>query len=366
VTTEPVRVLMTADTIGGVWTYSLELAHALGELGADVTLATMGRPVSPAQAQAAAAIPNLELVESRFALEWMPDPWRDVDAAGDWLLSIAQRIAPDVVHVNGYAHAALPFAAPVISVAHSCVWTWFRAVRGTDPDASWSEYRRRVRDGLQAARAVVAPTAAILRAILEAYRVAVPGRVIANGRDARCWRPAEKQPLVLSAGRLWDEAKGIAALVACADRVDWPIRIAGATDGPHGGGGTPAPAAVRWLGELAPGELAAWMARAAVYALPARYEPFGLSVLEAALAGCALIVGDLETLREIWRDAAVYVPPADPDALAAALRGLIRDPGRRGRLAAAARDRAQALSPARMATGYRALYDELIATEVRP
>ena len=35
------RVLMTADTVGGVWTYALELAGALAPLGVDITLATM-------------------------------------------------------------------------------------------------------------------------------------------------------------------------------------------------------------------------------------------------------------------------------------------------------------------------------------
>src|SRR5690348_7167088 len=124
------HVLMTADTVGGVWTYALELAGALAPLGVDVTLATMGAPVSRAQASAASELPNLELVESRFALEWMPDAWRDVDDAGTWLLQIAQRVRPDVVHVNGYAHAALPFHAPVVCVAHSCVLTWSLAVRG--------------------------------------------------------------------------------------------------------------------------------------------------------------------------------------------------------------------------------------------
>jgi glycosyltransferase involved in cell wall biosynthesis len=110
---------------------------------------------------------------------------------------------------------------------------------------------------------------------------------------------------------------------------------------------------------LAPHVLAAWAARAAIYALPARYEPFGLSIVEAALAGCALVIGDLDTLREIWGDAAAYVPPGDPDVLAATLKALIADPVRRRGLAAASRTRALALTPARMAQAYRTLYDEL-------
>jgi glycosyltransferase involved in cell wall biosynthesis len=344
------RVLMTADTVGGVWTYALELAGALAPLAVDIVLATMGDPVSPAQAKAAARLANVEVVESRFALEWMPEPWRDVDAAGEWLLGLATGV--DLVHLNGYAHAALPFKAPVISVAHSCVLTWFRAVRGCEAPPEWNEYRRRVAKGLAAADEIVAPTAAILQAVLAAHGIDRRGRVIVNGRAAGLWQPAPKEPFVLAAGRMWDEAKGLPELVTCAPKIAWPIRVAGPV-GEH------AVAGVHQLGVLAPEVLATWAGRAAIYALPARYEPFGLSIVEAALCGCALVVGDLDTLREIWGEAAAYVPPGDPEALAEALQALIADPVRRRGLAAASRERALVLTPVRMAQAYRALYDEL-------
>lgn len=354
---------MTADPLGGVWTYALELAGALAELDVQVTLATMGARPSPAQARAAAALPNLELAESTYALEWMPGPWRDVDAAGDWLGAIAERVRPDVVHVNGYAHAALPFRAPVVCVAHSCVVTWSRAVRGCEPGPEWSEYRRRARAGLAAARAVVGPTHAIVRDVLAAHGVAAKGRVIPNGVSAprAGRRAAAKEGLVFSAGRLWDEAKGLSALAACASELPWPVVLAGPAQVPGGAGERfdAAPGCVRLLGELAPDDVAAWMARASIYALPARYEPFGLSALEAALAGCALVLGDLPSLREVWGPAARYVPPGDPGALGHAISTLIRDPLLRGVLAASARARASRFTPARMARAYRELYDEL-------
>jgi len=354
------RVLMTADTIGGVWTYACELVAALAAHGVEVTLAAMGGALSPAQAHRAAALPNLDVIESRFALEWMPEPWHDVDAAGHWLLELAARVAPDVVHINGYAHAALPFAAPVVVVAHSCVWTWMRAVHHRDPGPAWAEYGRRVTAGLAAADIVVAPTAALLRGIVSAYGVSLRSRVIPNACAAPAWRPGTKTPIVLSAGRLWDEAKGLADLVACAPRVAWPIAVAGPTAAP----GEPEalhPRGVHLLGALAANQLAAWMAHASIYALPARYEPFGLSVLEAALAGCTLVIGDVPTLREVWGDAAIFVPPGDPDALGFTLNTLIRDPLARGASAARSRARALSFTPVRMAAAYHALYDEVIA-----
>src|SRR3954465_7198918 len=78
----PRRILMTADTVGGVWTYALELARALARHDVSVTLATMGPLPSARQSREAAELPNLELVSTNWKLEWMDDPWRDVDAAG--------------------------------------------------------------------------------------------------------------------------------------------------------------------------------------------------------------------------------------------------------------------------------------------
>src|SRR3954454_18301707 len=70
----PRRILMTADTVGGVWTYALELAQALTPHGVEITLATMGPRANARQKDDAAQIPNLKLVESDFKLEWMDDP----------------------------------------------------------------------------------------------------------------------------------------------------------------------------------------------------------------------------------------------------------------------------------------------------
>src|SRR5690554_2972369 len=103
----PKRVLMTADALGGVWTYSMELCRALGEHDVEVLLATMGAMPSEDQREEAHRLQNVELVSSRFPLEWMADSWPGVAAAGRWLLELERRFAPDVIHLNGYVHSAL-------------------------------------------------------------------------------------------------------------------------------------------------------------------------------------------------------------------------------------------------------------------
>ncbi len=163
---------------------------------------------------------------------------------------------------------------------------------------------------------------------------------------------------MLAAGRFWDAAKNLAALDGAADGLEWPVYVAG--DCRHPDGGEMQPRHVRPLGRLTPADLGQRMGHAAIYALPARYEPFGLSALEAAYAGCALVLGDIPSLREVWGDAATYVPPDDADALRAALQALIADPVQRRCLGQRARQRAHQFTPERMAHAYLEAYRALL------
>ncbi len=363
----PHRVLMTADTVGDVWTYAVDLARGLSARGVEVALATMGDPLSDAQRECAERIPGLLLFESSFRLEWMEDPWRDVERAGDWLLGLEARFGPDLVHLNGYAHAALPWSAPRLVVAHSSVLSRWAAVEGEEAPEAWDRYRREVAAGLAAADLVVAPTAAMLADLARHHGLPRRSRIVANGRDGRLFRPAAaKEPIVFAAGALWDEARNLAALESAAPEVPWPIYVAGDTLPPEAGSPEAHAHLTRHLGRLSPRAHAVWLGRSSIYALPARYEPFGLSALEAALAGCALVLGDIPSLRETWRNRASFVPPEDPAALAAALRRLIEEPDRRASLAAGARKRAAELTPERMLDGYLAAYGELLAERRAP
>ncbi|MEA2752222.1 MAG: hypothetical protein QOI41_6365, partial [Myxococcales bacterium] len=165
----PRRVLMTADTVGGVLTYALTLASELASRGVAVHLATMGAPLRNGQRADVAAIPGLVVYESAYALEWMHDPWDDVARAGRWLLALEAAVAPDVVHLNGYCHAGIGFRAPVVVVAHSCVLSWWEATHGEEAPSSYDRYRDEVAAGLAAASAVIAPTAAMMRCLERHY-----------------------------------------------------------------------------------------------------------------------------------------------------------------------------------------------------
>jgi glycosyltransferase involved in cell wall biosynthesis len=78
-------------------------------------------------------------------------------------------------------------------------------------------------------------------------------------------------------------------------------------------------------------DVAAWLRRADVLVHPVRWEGFGLAVLEAMLAGVPVVASNVSSLPELVGDAGVLVPPDDPHALAAAVKGIPAGLGERGR-----------------------------------
>ena len=351
-------VLMTTDTVGGVWHYSLELARGLASYGIRTVLATMGPPLTASQRSTASAVAELQVQESRYRLEWMPDADEDIQRAGDWLLSLERRFSPDIVHVNGFAHGCLPWKAPCLVVAHSCVLSWWLFVKGKQAPEEWDGYARLVTRGLSAADLAVFPTRTLHDVLDSLYGPFPDGVVIYNGRDPVDFRPLPKQPYVFSAGRIWDEAKNIALLDRIAPQIPWPIHVAGDCRGFREK--EEIPRNLSYKGVLGQRRMALWMGRASIYALPARYEPFGLTVLEAGLAGCALILGDIPFLRELWEGCALFVTPGNAAELSKTLERLIHDPELRLRMAREAHLRAREFTTDRMAREYLSAYAHLL------
>lgn len=344
----PARVLMTADAVGGVWTYALELARGLTAAGAKVLLAVVGPAPDSAQRAEAEGIADVELRVTGLPLEWQDRAGPLTAAQAGLLLELERSFRPDLVHCNGFREAAAGFAAPVLVVAHSCVATWWRACRGEELPDGWAAYARGVRAGLGAAAALTAPTAAFMGDFQSAWKTVPPTFVVPNGLDLEPAPTGRRRPVVLAAGRLWDEAKNVAALAAVAPDLPWTVVVAGEADRRDG--------PLRYLGNLSRDALRRRMGEAAIFAAPARYEPFGLAILEAAAAGCALVLGRQSSLTELWQDAARFVPADDPASLRATLLELIGDPAAQDELGQAAKRRAARFSGGRMAADYHAVY----------
>jgi glycosyltransferase involved in cell wall biosynthesis len=353
----PPRLLMTTDTVGGVWTYALDLARGLADAGVETALVVLGPPPGEHQRAAAEAIAGLTLIETGLPLDWLAREPAEVLEVGAALRGLARGLRADVIHLNGPAVAAIGgFPAPVIGACHSCLATWWSAVKaGPLPD----DFRWRTQllwQGLHACDLLVAPTRAFAEDTARTYEIPPP-RVVWNGRRPQSAHAGPRERIVLAAGRLWDEGKNMQSLDAAAQQVAAPVIMAGPLRGPSG-------EAVglrhtRVLGRLSEAEMAGWLARAQVFASPARYEPFGLGVLEAAQAGCALVLSDIASFRELWDGDALFVDPDDPSALAGACNALLADAEASARLGARARRRAARYTAEAMAEGVLSVYREL-------
>lgn len=356
----PLKILMTTDAVGGVWQYSLDLAKGLSAEGVETVLALMGPSPAPPHLKAAAAVKGLTLVDTGLALDWLAEDKNAIRSAGISVARLAERHGVDIVQLNGPALAAeAAFSVPVVAVAHSCVATWWSAVKDTPLDADFSWRAALHAEGLRNADCMVAPSAAFGEATRAVYGLPVSPVTVHNGRAPLPLPQVAPHDFAFTAGRLWDRGKNLTTLDRAAVEMSIPLFAAGPEQGPNGDAIVLEHA--RALGSLSEEELARWLAAKPVFVSAALYEPFGLAVLEAAAAGCPLVLSDIPTFRELWGDAARFVPAMDHQGFAKAVGEIAGDDLLRARMGEAAKARAARYSVEAMASKMLEIYRSLSA-----
>lgn len=320
----PSKLLVTTDAVGGVWRYALDLAAGLHAQDVGLVLAVVGPGPSAAQRDEAEAA-GAHLITTGLPLDWTADSSDELRGAQRMLEQLALDAGCDAVHLHAPAFAgAGPWPLPCVAVAHSCVATWWQAVRSGPMPQDFAWRTQLAAAGLRSTGAVIAPTQAHGRATAAAYGLNWDRfEVVHNGRRAAPHGPASRvrDRNVLAVGRLWDEGKGISALDRVAALLDVPVRAAGPVRGPSGA--SIALHSSQHLGELEESALAREYATCGVFVSTARYEPFGLAILEAAQSGMPLVLSDIPSLRELWDTAALFVDPGDDEGLARAVHAAL-------------------------------------------
>jgi len=251
---------------------------------------------------------------------------------------------PDVFFAGAYtAPLALgvPLAVTIHDVSFAAHPEWFRPRESA---------RRRLltRQAARAAEVIFTDSEFSRGEILE--RLSVPPeriRVIPPGVTRRAPGHGPREPLVLFAGSIFNRRRLptlISAFAAAtASRPEARLVIAGA-DRSYPALDLPGLAAEAGVGGrveirsyVTDAELESLYARAAVFVFLSEYEGFGLTPLEALSAGVPVIVLDTPIAREVYGDAAWYVPrEADVGTAAKAIRTLLEDPARATPMLAAA------------------------------
>ncbi len=360
------HILMTADTVGGVWTYTRELASGLISRGHRVTLASFGRYPTAAQTEWLHDLARIDFHPTNFRLEWMQDAAADLQASEVFLQNIISRTQPDLLHLNQYCYGQIRSPVPRVVVAHSDVLSWWTTVHGQPAPANdWiSFYRGVVSSGLAGADAVIAPSQWMLDALRHHYLFDAPSGVIHNGRSVTLFDPnRRKRECILTVGRLWDDAKQVSLILQA--RHSLPVCVVGQQQCNE----AKFKEALRFAnhsdcelrGEHSESELRDLYAQCSTYAATSKYEPFGLAPLEAALSRCALIANDIPSFRELWNGAALFFARNDASSLADAITQFASQPKLREEYADRAYKHACThFTAGSMLDGYEQLYRDVL------
>lgn len=350
------RVLLLTDSVGGIWVYTLELARGLRRLGMEIAIAVMGPSPREKHLEEAA---GFRLIDTGLPLEWLDTNPSEIRRAGEAIAQIADDEGADLVQTCSAALLAdVRFRQSCVAVQHSCLASWWAAVKSAPMPYEFQWRRELVDAGLRRASAIVAPSIAFAAETARIYDARLPVRAVHNGRRSTAYGRVPQGQFAFTASRLWDEGKNVATLDAAAALLKVPFQAAGPTRGPNGASMTVQH--LQALGEIGATRMAGLFSARPIYASAALYEPFGLSVLEAAQAGCALVLSDIPTHREIWNGAAIFVPPHDSAAFADAIQHLLDDPDGRQQLGQFAQAHALFYTPERMARGMAEIYAHVV------
>jgi glycogen(starch) synthase len=329
-----VHVLVTTDTLSGVWTYTRELVTGLISRGARITLVSFGEIPIPEQTAWMNSLHGLEYRPTAFCLDWMQGAQEDFKDSSDYLIQLIKERKPDLLHFNHASYGSLAVATPRIVVAHGDFINWWKAVHGHEPKTTqWlRSYRQRLSEGLIQADMVVAPTVWMLDSLRSCYVAPRRNSIIYHGRNPVLFNSyGKKDDSVLAVGRMLDAGKQIGLITQHNHRLAISIVDSDAT--------APAPrlpiradvkvaieeTAVSLKGQQTEAQMRALYSRTSIYVATSRYEPFGMTAVEAALSRCAIVANDIPSHREVWGDAALYFHSNNAPSLASTLQRLSED-----------------------------------------
>jgi glycogen synthase len=329
-----VHVLVTADTISSSWAFVRELVTGLVTRGTRVTLVSFGEIPLPEQTTWMESLYGLDYIPTAFRLEWMHEAEQDLPASTDFLLELVRDIEPDLLHFNQFCYGNLAVDTPRVVMAHGDIISWSEAVEGyrARPTRWLNWYHDIVSRGIRGADALVASSSWMLQAIRRLYGRGQNEQVIYPGRNPIFFNPyVSKENSVLAVGRLIDPGKQVSLLTQCAHPL--PVCIVGA-DQTVANAQVAIRADVRVeteqtnvaiRGPQTEAQMRVLYSRSSIFAATARYEPLGMTLLEAAFSRCAIVANDIPSFRETWGDAALYFRTNDAHSLSESIRALSND-----------------------------------------
>ncbi|MEH0146244.1 glycosyltransferase family 4 protein [Corynebacterium sp. Q4381] len=345
------------DEPGGVQAHVLDLAEVLTNRGHHVQVlgpasAGTGLPAYVTRGGGAVAVPYNGSVARLSIGPHVGRVTRQFIEDGDF----------DVLHVHepnatSYSLAAVRWASgPIVATYHTSA-TSSVALKAALPV---------LRGNLEKIRGGIAVSEMARRWQVE--QVGTDPVVIPNGVDterfsaARGPRNDTSEVEIVFLGRLDEPRKGLDVMLGGVDKLDAPARVT-----VMGAGRERSVAGVDFVGRVTDEEKAAILGRADIYVAPnLGGESFGIVLVEAMAAGCAVVASDIEAFAAVCdagahQPAGLLFPVGDESALASQLQLLIDAPGTRNNFIDAGARRAQQYDWSTVADQIMAVY-ETVAT----
>ncbi|MDV3243544.1 MAG: glycosyltransferase family 4 protein [Nitrososphaerales archaeon] len=330
----PRVAMLTRDyppTVGGIPTYAFNLVSQLKRIGVDV-----------------------DVVEGRGDVKTLLLPLHWDVRLGDY----------DLVHVASLPYAAFVGFHPLVVTTHSPVTEegkyYGSSNRLKRPWASFLEGR-----SARKANAIVAVSKATATELASRYDVGDKVHVIPNGVDTSFFAPGRRSSnKVLICSRL-DPRKNIGEALAALGEVGAPLELEVVGEGPERsrleGIASRYRYPHRFTGALPEEELRNAYATARVFVSSSSSEGFGISVLQAMAAGCAVVVSDLPAHRELVDHMANGMVYSREKELAEYVTLLLKNDDLAEKLGARAREKAKQYSWESVATRTKELYLSLLS-----
>ena len=369
------HILVTTDTLSGVWTYTRELVTGLAGRGVRVTLVSFGEIPVPEQTAWMDSLRGLEYRPTAFRLDWMQDAEEHFTESSAYLRALVKERKPDLLHFNHPCYGSLAVGSPRIVAAHGDLISWWKAVHGHAPkETQWIRwYRQRLNEGLAAADVAVAPTVWMRDSLRSSYAAPKQSAVIYHGRNPVLFNSyGKKDDSILAVGRHLDAGKQLGLLTQHNHVVPVSIVSSNAT------ARTPRipiradvklaidETAVSIKGQQTEAQMRALYSRSAVYVATSCYEPDDMTAVEAALSRCAIVANSIPSFREVWGDAALYFRTNDATSLATTIQRLSQDRDLRRTYANRAFQRAhECFTAKRMVDEYVSLYDRVLQNRIQ-
>jgi glycosyltransferase involved in cell wall biosynthesis len=367
------------DPIGGMQSHTGQLTRALAERGVEQVVVTTRPPGAPRRLRSGG---------TTVLRHGLPVPWgRQMWAGPAARSALREAASADLVHAHaGEDIAVLPVAlAAARRASVPIVVTVHTSVGHTYVPAGPRGWALKLLGGaaesgvLRRADGVIVLTPRLAGLLTDAGIARERLHVLPSGVDLRRHRtpgpdpfPGSGRPRVVFVGRLHRQ-KGIGTLIEAAAALRTPdVEILVVGDGPERGAAEEAArrlgleGRVRFTGFRPHAQIPAVLAHADVFAMPSLYEELGSVLIEAMAAGLPIVASRTGGIPDAVGDAAELVPPGDPQALAAAIDGLLADRAAAGRLAEAARRRASRYDWAELADGVLDVYRGVLTPDAPP